>query len=353
MLTRYFMIVLLILLLLSGCVDREILDDINLERAVAYDYVGKNKVMGSAIIPVYLPDQSVKNVMYTATSTISRDFLRDMQRQSEQPLVTGSLEIALFGEKLANRGVIELVDSFQRDASIGSRLFLAVVDGKAKNILEGDYGESGKAIYISNLISHNIKDRDLPDTNLQLFLSDYYQKGKTVFLPRLGKFEKDKVTLTGISLFKDDAVVDNLVPDEMFFFKLMVDRYSEGHHKVKIKNDEAIIRSLKSKHKMKLNSPTEITMNIKIRGILLEYSGTKLTQKEINQIERNFEKKVNKHCAKLAKRFQEQEIDPVGFGHFAKTQTRGFDLKKWEANYKNVKFNFNTEVNITEAGTIE
>lgn len=350
---KHFLILVLISVFLSGCVEKEILDDINLERSVAYDYVGKNQVMGSAIIPIYLPDQSVKNVMYTATSTISRDFLRDMQRQSEQPLVTGSLEIALFGKKLADRGVIELVDSFQRDASIGSRIFLAVVDGKAQNILEGNYGESGKAIYISNLISHNIKDRDLPDTNLQLFLSDYYQDGKDVFLPTIKKIKKDKVAITGISVFKDDAVVDHIGPDDMFFFKLMVDRFSEGHHKVKIKNDEAIIRSLRSRHRMKLDSPTEITMDIKIKGILLEYSGKKLTQKEIKQIERNFEKKVNKHCAKLAKRFQGKDVDPVGFGHFAKTQTRGFDLKKWEANYKNVTFNFNTEVKITEAGTIE
>lgn len=348
-------IILLSLLLLSGCVEKEILDDINLERAVAFDYLGENKILGSVIIPVYLPDQGVKNVMYSDSSTISRDFLRDMQRQSEQPLVEGSLELALFSEKLAKRGIFEMIDYYQRDASIGSRLFLAVVDGEAKNILEGDYGERGKAIYISNLLTHNIKERDLPDTNLQLFLFDYYQKGKTAFLPKLKKTEKDKVTITGVSLFKEGKVVETVKADDLFFFKLMVDKYSEGYQDVKIGKHLALIRNIRSKHKLEVTkrNPYEITMNIKIKGTVLEYTGNKLSRKEVKEVEKSLEKKVNQKCEELVSRFQEKVIDPVGFGHFAKTQTRNFDFKDWHNNYKNVKVTFKTDVVIAESGVIE
>jgi spore germination protein len=352
---KHIFIILLSTILLSGCVEKEILDDVNLERAVAIDYLEENKILGSVIIPVYLPDQSVKNVLYSASSTISRDFMRDMQRQSEQPLVTGSLELGLFSDKLAKRGIIEIVDYYQRDASIGSRIFLAVVDGEAKDILEGDYGERGKAIYISNLITHNIKSRDLPDTNLQLFLFDYYQRGRTAFLPQMKKIKKDKVAITGVSLFKKGKVVDTVKADDLFYFKLMVDKYSEGYQEVDVEKHVALIRNIRSKHKLKLTNrnPYEITMNIKIKGAVLEYTGSKFSQKELKEVEKALENKVNKKCEELVKRFQEKEIDPVGFGHFAKTQTRNFDFKKWNNDYKNVKVTFNTDVVIVESGVIE
>ncbi|MBT2722254.1 hypothetical protein [Bacillus sp. ISL-46] len=50
-----------------------------------------------------------------------------MQRQSPDPLVTGSLKVVLFGEQLAKKkGILELMDSFQRDPIIGAGLYLAV-----------------------------------------------------------------------------------------------------------------------------------------------------------------------------------------------------------------------------------
>ncbi|MGD6901994.1 Ger(x)C family spore germination protein [Bacillus infantis] len=341
-------------MLLTGCLEKEIIDDLNIESGIAYDWED-NKLKGTALIPVYLPDQPVKNVTFTSTSTLSRDLLLEMQRQSSEPLVTGSLEVGVFGKELTQRGIIDVLDSFQRDASIGARVFLAVADNKAGDIMKGEYGTRGNAIYISNLLKHNMEQRDVPKSNLQIFLASFYQQGKTAYLPKLKEMGKDKVEIAGMSLFKFDKVVDEIDAEKMFFFKLLVDKYSEGSYKIKIGNDQASIKSIKSKHKIKIDKrePYELKVEINIKGIIREYSGKQLTIKEIKGVEKNFENLIDRETEALITRFQKEGIDPVGIGALVKSKTRGFDFKKWEDEYKRMSVKVTSNVEILESGVIE
>ncbi|WML47038.1 Ger(x)C family spore germination protein [Neobacillus sp. PS3-34] len=342
--------------ILTGCVQKEILDDVNLETGAAYDYIGGKRIRGTALVPVYMPDKAVKNKTFSATSLLSRDFLRDIQRQTPDPIVTGSLEVVLFGEKLAKKGLQGLIDSLQRDASIGSSLYFAVTKGEAKDLIEGDYGNRGNGIYISNLIRHNMKTKDLPKTNLQLFLFDFYQTGKTGYLPELTKIGKNQIEISGLSFFQRDKVVDTLPAGRMFYFKLLVDKYSEGTLKVNIGKEIAAIQSIHSKNSMKLvrRNPNEVLVKIKIKAVLNEFSGKNTTSSELANIEKTMQKEIEKECLKLSKRFQNERIDPVGYGHFVKSHTRHFDYKKWwNEDYQKLKIKVQAKVKITESGVIE
>lgn len=346
---------LIVITILTGCVRKEILDDVNLESGSAYDYVG-GKIRGTALIPIYLPNKEVENKTFSAISDLSRDFLRDVQRQSSDPLVTGSLKVVLFGDRLAKEnGILDLIDSFQRDPSIGAGLYLATVKGEAKNILEGQYGKRGNAIYLSNLIRHNMKNKDIPKTNLHRFLFDFNQVGKTPYLPQLRKIDKDQIEISGISFFRYGHVVDTIPASKMFYFKLLVDKYSQGTLKVSHKKERAAIESIRSKYKMRLTSknPYTVTVKLKVNAILNEYSGKRITPKEIKEIEKLLQKNIEKECTQLTKRFQSKNIDPVGYGHFVKSNIRKFNFKKWETDYHHLKVNIQANVMITESGVIE
>lgn len=347
--------VLITALLLVGCVQKRILDDVNLETGSAYDYVD-GKIRGTALVPVYLPDQAVENKTFTASSDLSRDFLRDIQRQSSDPLVTGSLKVVLFGEYLSNKkGILDLMDSFQRDPSIGAGLYLAVTEGESKGFLEGNYGKRGNAVYLTNLIKHNMVTKDVPKTNLQRFLFDFNQLGKTPYLPRLKKLDHEQIEISGISFFRYGRVVYSIPAEKMFFFKLLVDDYSQGTLKVTLVKESAAIESIRSKYKMKLTSRDPLTVNVRVKlnAVLKEYSGKKVSPKEIKEIESRVEKKIESECENLIKEFKEKNIDPVGFGHFIKSKTRNFSFSKWKTDYPNLKVNFHADVTIMESGVIE
>jgi spore germination protein len=342
---------------LIGCVKKEILDDISLIEGIGFDYVDKKNILGTVIVPVYLPDQPPKNNTYSAKAEIKKSILQEVQRQTADPIVTGSLAVVLFSKTLSEKvGILPLVDPFQRDPGVGSGLYLAVVDGETRELLSGNYGIRGNATYISNLMEHNIKNEDLPKTNLQLFLADFYQEGKTPFIPQLKQIGKNKLKINGISLLKHGKMVDLIAPEEMFFFKLLVDKYSEGMHRVKIDSGEAAVRSIHSSHNFELTkrNPTEVTIHIKVDGIINEFTGQELTPKTIEGLQKQFEKDIQNESLKLIKRFKDKQIDPIGFGHFVKTQTRNFDFKNWRENQsKNLVVKIKTDVKISESGVIE
>jgi spore germination protein len=359
--TNRFGVWLLSLLFLTGCVQKEILDDIAIEIARGYDWKEEDKIQGTMLVYNFQPDKSIENTTLTTTATTSRELVNRLQEQSPDPLSEGSLEVFLFGKKLANEGLIDYLDAPIRNASIGARLFLVTVDGEAKELLSGNYGSRGNAIFISNLLLHNIKYENLPKTNLQLFFRDYYQFGKTGFLPQLRKIDDNKLELSGISFFKTDKIklADTLEPEKMFFFKLLVDFFSEGSHKVQLEGNEAVVRSISSHRKMKITKrdPFSVNVHIKIRGIVREYTGPEtMTTKIITKYEKAMEEEITKECEALIKRFQEHTIDPVGFGFFIKTRTRGFNTKQdWEESdiYKNLTVKVKTDVKIVESGVIE
>lgn len=349
-------ILIFLIVLISGCgVQKEILDDVSLESGIGFDFYKEGQILGTALVPNYQPDKSIKNVTHQAISAMNRELIIEMQRQSADPLVSGSLEVVLFGNKLAREGIIDLIDAMQRDATIGERLYLIVVDGKANDLLKHNYGTSGNATYISNLMKQNIEMRDLPQTNLHLFIFDFFQQGKDPFLPMVKRIGKDHMEISGLCLFKNDKLITTIPTSKMFFFKLLADKYSEGTYKVKVNGEEAAVRSIRSNHRFDLSNkdPNKMTIHIKIKGQIREYSGNKLSPKAIKLIENNLEKLVNKECLKLINQFQEKGIDPFGLGHYVKSQTRKFNFNKWEQDYKNVKVNINSHVEIIDAGVIE
>lgn len=351
---RVIIAILLSILLLNGCAQRKVIDDINIGTGIGIDK-GGNQLLGSVMIPVFKADKSMENFIFTAEGSIMRDVIAQMQQKASQPILNGSLDIALFEDAVAKDGIVQVLDVFLRDPSVGARVHLAVVDGKAQEVFEGNYGDRGNAQYLKELIEHNMKGGNLPVANLHRFLFDFYQEGKDPYLPYIKKESNELVTIIGVALFKNEKVVDILHENNLFYFKLLVDRFTTGQIKVKEDHGEATVKSITSDTKLKLTkrNPYEITFNIHIQGILSEHQGIRLEKGEVKEVEKALEKQINKTCMQLLEEFQKQEVDPVGLGHFVKTKTRNFNFDKWHNDYQNVTFKVSTNVRILEVGVVE
>lgn len=343
---------------LAGCVEKNILDDISLINAIGFDYHDETKIRGTVVYPYYLPDnREPENRTFTAVSEIKKTILQEIGRQTADPVVTGSLSIILFGEELAERkGILDLVDAFQRDPGVGSTLYLAVVDGTAKDFLEKNFHFRSTAELVSRIIEQNMDRGDLPKTNLQRFLFDYYQQGKTPFMPRLKKKTEKVVVLDGLHLFWKGKIADYLPPDKMFFFKLLVDEYSEGLYMVKIDEGKASVRSIRSKRKFTLleKNPYKIRVEIDVNGVIDEFTGNQLKPETMKKVEQQLEYMIEEECTKMIDRFKKKDLDPAGFGHFVKTKIRKFDMEEWRnSGYKELSVEIKPTVKITQSGVIE
>jgi len=352
---KWFVILLGVLLVTaSGCVRKTVLDDINTVTGIGYDYHSKTKVRGTLLIPVYQPQQ-ISNQTLSTTLEVSRDVINELQHKSSEPLGRGSLEVLLFGDKMARKGTIGVLEMLQRDPRIGTRAQVAIVKGRTDKLLQGNYGTVGNGIYLSNLIRQNVEERDIPRTNLHSFLYAYYSNGSDPFLPYLQK-EGNKVKVVGIALFKNDRMVHHIKNKDLFYFKILSARYKTGTHTTKMEGEYASIRNITTTRKFLIEGPKErpsITVDIRMKGVLYEFSHDVYNKKIRKQIEDAFEKDIAKNADRLIKHMQSHRIDPVGFGERAKSRYRNFDYKAFYRNYPDLDIKVKAKVTITQAGIVE
>ncbi|QFT88548.1 hypothetical protein FIU87_07835 [Bacillus sp. THAF10] len=347
-----------LLLLLTGCLQKEIVDDVNIESAEGFDLISENEIMGTFVVPIYKADKTIVNERFTAVAEQNKDILRSVQKESSSPIVNGSLEVVLFNMDLAKKGIIQVADGLQRDASIGTGLYFAIVEGQTKEILEQNMGTRGTGDHLFNLLKHNIEQRDVPNTNMHIFLSDYYQKGKDPNLPMLKKKE-DKVEIVGVAVLKEDKFEMMIPDDRLFYFKTLVDRYSDGtvNFKLPDKKEYVSVRSIKTDKnidvKWKNDVPT-IEIEVKVDGMLREFTGNKVTPKEINKFQKILEDKIVAESDSMIQEFIKRGVDPIGFGYEVKSRKRGFDMKKWKDQlYPELKVSVTAKVRIVSTGVTE
>ncbi|BBW97464.1 Ger(x)C family spore germination protein [Geobacillus sp. FSL W8-0032] len=345
----------LVAALLSGCLRKEILDDISIESAIGLDDAGASKIRGTVLIPIYKKEETTNKTL-TSVSISVNDLLEELQHQASEPLVNGSIEILLYGKRLAEKGIFPFVDHFHRDASIGTGLYLAVVDGTAERLLKGHYGRQGNAIYLSNLLKHNIEQRDIPKTNLHLFLKAYYADGQDPFLPYIRRAGKN-VYIQGIALFRGDRVVDYIQRNDLFFFKILTDAYTEGTHTLRIDHNLYIsIKNIATSRNISFSgSQTQphVHIHLSLEGVVREYKPTPFSPSIRPLIERQFEKEIKKKTSELIKRFQQQQIDPIGIGEWAKSHYRRFRYRDFYRRYRDLPVHVTADVRIRDTGIIE
>ncbi|ETI67678.1 Ger(x)C family spore germination protein [Neobacillus vireti] len=339
-----------------GRVQRQILDDINMPSAVGYDYVDRHTFKATTVRPIYRPDKSVGNRTFIASDELSTQTFSKINQQSSRQVVTGKLEVALYSKEVAKHGIGDLVDSLQRDPSISERLFVAVVDGETNKLLKKKYGDRDTGAYLSMLIEQNMNSGELPTNNLHQFLNAYNSKLKDPFLPLIEQ-KGENVHLKGIALFKDDHYVKNLRQDQQFIFQALIENIKLGTYKLKLKNKKyAAIENINTKHTYRvvnLKKKPEINVDVKVRGIIKEYTGKKTDEKEIAIIKKQVEKELEKEATAMIRTFQKLKIDPIGFGDQVRSRTRNFRYQQWLDQYPNVLVRVKVNVVILEKGVVD
>ncbi|MED4452514.1 Ger(x)C family spore germination protein [Metabacillus fastidiosus] len=347
----------LIFCALSGCVEQEIIDDINLVTTAGFDKKeGEEKYTGMVLIPQFLKDQPVQEERLTGESLLSREILSEIERESSRPLAIGKIKLVLFSEELARQGVKDFMDPLQRDESIGSRVLLAITRGDAADIMSEQLGLKGTSTYLTSLILHNKEQRDVPTANLHLFLNNYKSAWSDSYLPFLKK-KDDGVIIDGLALFNGDKLVGEIPNEKLFSMKILTDSHTSGNYMLRIpETDELVsIYNIHSSRKIRAKqlNPLKASVDIKMKGAIQQYTGRDLTKEDIYKIEKALEKDIKKEVIALFEKFQELNIDPVRLGREIKAYSREFDLSEWRKRKEDYSVIVNVEAVISETGVTE
>ncbi|WP_110928565.1 Ger(x)C family spore germination protein [Bacillus massiliglaciei] len=359
---KKWMILLSIPLLLIGCgTETSILEDIYMAEVVGFDAEGQDKVKGSVIVSFAKPGEEAtmsKEMIQSVTHSL-KNVKQENKGKSPLPIAAGRLEVILYGEELAKKGLRDYVDTYRRDPNIGTDLFLAVVDSRAEDVIKVEKESTDMPrIHTKELIEQN-NVTNLPASSLQRFLYSWGGKGLDPVLPLLDITKKGEIRIKGIALFRDDRYIGKHVSYmDGFLFKMIMESFRKGTYELKWKNNDYInINNIKSKVRYRIENANEnprVRIEVNMKGGLLEAQGYDINKEvSLGKIEKKAQKEFEERIKKMVRFFQENHIDPLAIGDRARSKTRGFNFKHWEEVYPDIPIDVKVNIQFIQEGISE
>ena len=134
---QYLIIPTFLLFLLTSCTNTKTLEKIGIITSVGYDEAEDGKIISTYSLLQVNPASSPNEINVTSESYTSKGARIKSNLGTPKSLQSGQLRVALFNDELLKKGFIHLADTLARDSSISELVYLAVVEGSAKELLEG------------------------------------------------------------------------------------------------------------------------------------------------------------------------------------------------------------------------
>ncbi|AZN41730.1 Ger(x)C family spore germination protein [Paenibacillus albus] len=349
---RTVCLLMTICLFLTACAKQQILDRINLFIVASFDEVSKEQLEVTLAVPQFQAGKPevVTDELYSKIGHTSTGIRESIGTQMDKPLQPGKLSVALFGSAKASSGIEKELDVLLRNAYFSRRMFLAVVDGKAKDLLREDFNKKDeKGMYLYHLLDANTRKGTLPGQNLHEFEYALVGQGLDPFLPII-QFHKDRIVVSGTALFKEDKYVTAIDANQSRLMKLLLEDMNQGIYEVKLDNGTFLaIENVGStvKYLMKNAAITiRLTMNCKIR----EAEGYSTSDEHLRYISKRFKQQLLQSETELIKLFQKNAVDPLGLGDFARSRNRHWTEEGWMRQYPVMNVNVALKVNMMESG---
>lgn len=352
---------LFLILLLSGCsfLPTNIVNEIDMSQGVGYDLTEKKNIKGTIVFPIFKRDKTSSTEVRTAIGKSSKEIRTILNNETRFPLVSGQLRVALYGKKIAKKGINDFVDSLHRDPAIGSLVQMAIVDGDASELFKmKKYKNENVSIHVQELLEQNMRIGLLPRTNLQSFLFQLFQIGQDPYLPLI-KTVNDNIRITGIAIFKDDQYVTSIPMEDLFIFKALVDKNRAGLRQFILENrDKVVLETLYSnaKYEVKIvHGRPEFTIHLKMRTKLQEFAPSVKQRQPFDKkkYQKQVEQDIEKSVLNIVTQFKNHQVDPLGLGTNYKEHFRGFNEKQWKQYYPDVKIHVNADVEIVQTGSTD
>lgn len=384
-------LLLLVVLLVTGCWNYRELNDMAIIGAIGIDY---NEEKNSFITSTQIfnakkqassdsvgSEQSSLITFYENEAKTVHEGLRNIIYQSPKKVYAGHLDIIAFGEKFAQIHLENGLDLIFRDEESRKDFEVILVkDGTASELLK-------VLTPLENIPSISIKD-SLNTTAFNKgatvtvgydeFLSYLYGEGVEAFIPVI-KIKGDtknadneknistsdpdtRLEVKGIGLFKDKKLIGYLGEKESIGFSFLTNRITSTVISFECDNKGvyAAIELVKSKTKMKANIDNDIpkfNIDLSVEAFLSEYdcSGDLRDIKVLDKIEDKATKEIKKIIEKSLTAVQkEYKTDVVGFGNYLYRNHYKYwkkNKKKWDEIYPNLEYDIKINLKMTKKGS--
>lgn len=375
-----FLIVCIVFL--TGCWDKQEIEQRAFVYGVGIDHAGNNsasnpeiELTAQSIVPENIATTgggggsgpAFSNLSQTGTTLI--DISREMIKEtSRRPDVT-HLNVVLFSEELAREPKMfeQLMDVFLRERDMRRVIKVAIVDGKARELLTVlPENEKVPSQYINKLLEErgNLAILDL------VRVGDVQEKllARESFPIAQLKMENSKeISYEGVAVYHGhkEQVVGSLKDDEAKGLSFFSGKRSTGTINVEVDRKKAAVEILKIKSKLSLkkegSNNLKFLVRVDVNGLIAEQFGTENVMNEdvLREFETAANKKVEEIMRKTLDKLQNDlQADPLGVGvylhhyHPDLWESLKDDWDYGENYFSKSTFDINVDVTIETPGTI-
>jgi spore germination protein KC len=379
------LIILLIVLLLSGCWSRRELNEIGIATALGID---KSEDGYEVTVQILNPGEIAGKAVTTRTEVVTFkttgetvfEALRKLSIDVPRIIYLAHIREIIFGEEFAKEGIGKALDFISRDHEMRTDFFISVAKGttayevlnvqtalekipanKLFNALQ--YSEQkwapSKTVKLDELIN------SIVSKGIQPVLTGIYVEGDPNYGSNLTNVQnvtpKTKLKVDSIGVFKNDQLIGWLTRDESKGFNYIKNNISSTVVTVPCQDGKVSIETFRSKTKIKgklENGSPKIEIKVESEGNVGEAQcEMDLSKPEsIKELEENYKNDIKSKMEQVMKKSQEEyESDIFGFGeaiHRADPKKWKELQENWDEDFSNLVVTIHVEAYIRRLGTI-
>lgn len=367
-----FFMLLVCILVSSLHLETNVLEKLGMTIAAGYDRGEGEKINATYVIHQIDPSSKSSVMTITSEGLTSKGARVAANRKSNKKVVSGQLRVAIYDYKLAQAGLLPLVDTLFRDASIASTVYMAISKDRAEDLLMHKYTQfPDVGTFIVDDIHQNIMDEQMVSGTLHEFLSTLYSTADPM-VPLLQR-KGDSIELKDVAVFSGNKLVGTVAPREAFFLKTIRDRFKAGSIELSLDSDQlgdiakkvqdktvrVVVENISSDSSKKLISqnPLKFQVNIKLKGMLTESSAQLDLGKAsvIQALQKGMNEESEKQINGLLKKLTSLNSDPIGFGEIFRSRVYHSNLtsETWHEMYKSASYDVHVDMKIVRLGQIQ
>lgn len=368
---QYILIILVIMLVLTGCWDRTEVNDLAFITATGIDKLDDNLFQVSVQVP--LPSAmggpsgggggTSGNTPYYVDSGVGRNVREandDMQRRMSREQYFAHRRVIILGEKLASEGMERSLDLVVEHPESRLSAFMLIAKGNAIDILTSSpHFEQIPSEAVRELTKSSLK------INTREIINQLHLPGKDPIIPVVrtvatqnnGQDEKIELQIDGAAILKDDVLQFMTNDKEALGIAWLLNRMYEKKLTVSVKEKSELNLivedyKLKPSYKVKDKLP-EFTIKLLVDCNLLQNEpDLNLEDAETYSLAtRKIEEEIRQQVAGIINHAKSEGVDPYGLGWLVYRH----DNKLWEENLSqnwrellpDIKVTVNVEADIT------
>ncbi|MBD1370766.1 Ger(x)C family spore germination protein [Hazenella sp. IB182357] len=328
------MFILILLLWTTGCDDFLLIEEVDTIIVFGLDTSDKEGAFTFfEASPVFSETADKKYNIKKAVAHSAREARNILNAQATGHTVGGKIQLVILGKNLLKeKNIYPHLDVLFRDPKNEINARMLVVDGDVDQFLGADMKDKGRiGIVIPDIMRTTHRVGGTVDTLLLDYHRQMMDKRVTPSMSEMTKME-DELIVTGTALLNREGLYAQSINRRESSLLLMLQRQTNNPLSLDFRLPEDFVKAENERTEMSINIDNinyetqvncdqenfELMIDMDIKGDITQ----KLFYFDMENRKQDFEKQLDKQLAedfeKLIAKFQQDELDPAGFGRYAK-----------------------------------